>query len=103
MQFRAANSRDLVAIIRIILAANVTRLGSQDHIAKQIEGHFRCFSPDCEELRATVNSRNHLARCFSCGQNFNNIDLLMTQGYDFVPAVEILEQWLRAIPERSRQ
>ena len=46
------------------------------------------------ELRATVNPRNNLAHCFSCGTNFNNIDLLMTQGYDFLPAVSILENWL---------
>jgi hypothetical protein len=31
---------------------------------------------------------------FSCGENFNNIDLMMTQGHDFVPAVSILRNWL---------
>jgi hypothetical protein len=30
----------------------------------------------------------------SCGENFNNIDLMMIQGHDFVPAVEILGGWL---------
>jgi DNA primase len=46
-------------------------------------------------LRATVHPRNNLAHCFCCGQNFNNIDLLMIHGYDFVPAVEMLQHWLR--------
>jgi hypothetical protein len=40
--------------------------------------------------------RNNLAHCFSCGRNFNNIDLLMALGYDFPAAVEVLEQWLRS-------
>jgi DNA primase len=41
-----------------------------------------------------VNPRNNLAHCFSCGENFNNIDLMMIQGHDFLPAVEILKNWL---------
>ena len=45
-------------------------------------------------LRATVNPRNNLAHCFSCGENFNNIDLIIFQGHDFVPAVDILKAWL---------
>jgi hypothetical protein len=32
--------------------------------------------------------------CFSCGENFNNIDLMMIQGHDFAPGVEILKGWL---------
>ena len=73
----------------------VVRLGRHGPLSKQSDGYFRFQCPHCQELRATVNPRNNLAHCFSCNQNFNNIDLLMTQGYDFVPAVEILEQWLR--------
>jgi DNA primase len=41
-----------------------------------------------------VNPRNNLAHCFSCGENFNNIDLMMIQGHDFLPAVDILKLWL---------
>ena len=73
----------------------IVRLGRHGPPSKQSDGYFRFLCPNCQELRATVNPRNNLAHCFSCGENFNNIDLLMTQGYDFVPAVEILEQWLR--------
>ena len=73
----------------------IARLGRHGPISKQSEGYFRFQCPSCEELRATVNPRNNLAHCFSCGENFNNIDLLLTQGYDFVAAVEILDGWLR--------
>lgn len=73
----------------------VVRLGRHGPPSKQVEGYFRFLCPNCEELRATVNPRNNLAHCFCCGVNFNNIDLMMIQGYDFVPAVEILEGWLR--------
>jgi hypothetical protein len=52
------------------------------------------------ELRATVNPRVNLAHCFCCGQNFNNIDLLIALGYDFLAAVEVLEPWLRQHCER---
>jgi DNA primase len=98
---------ELLREIRNDLPMKVTvfRLGQQGPISKEIEGHFRFRCPNCEELRATVNPRNNLAHCFCCGQNFNNIDLLMTTlGYDFVPAVELLEQWLRQYQaHRSRQ
>ena len=59
------------------------------------------------ERRATLESRNseiltvsrRCLSCFRCGQNFNKLDLLMRQGYDFVPAVEILQHWLRQYQE----
>ena len=41
-----------------------------------------------------MNPKNNLAHCFSCGENFNNIDLMMTLGHEFVVAVGILENWL---------
>ena len=45
-------------------------------------------------MQATVNPRNNLAHCFNCKKNLNNIDLLMTLGYDFRTAVAILQQLL---------
>ena len=56
--------------------------------------HFRFQCPRCNELRATVNPRNNLAHCFSCGENCNNIDLLLIQGHEFLSAVDILRNWL---------
>ncbi len=94
-------TRDLLRSIRNELPMKLTivRLGRHGPITKQTDGYFRFQCPGCGELRATVNPRNNLAHCFSCGQNYNNIDLLMIQGYDFVPAVEILQHWLRQYQE----
>ena len=72
----------------------IARLGQHGPISKQSDGYFRFQCPRCSELRATVNPRNNLAHCFSCGENFNNIDLMIIQGHDFLPAVEILKAWL---------
>ncbi|MDP6445476.1 MAG: hypothetical protein QGG36_10530 [Pirellulaceae bacterium] len=99
-------SDELLRAIRNDLPMRVTirRLGRQGPPAKQVEGYYRFLCPGCGELRATVNPRNNLAHCFSCGQNFNNIDLLMSLGYDFLAAVECLEPWLQTHQEhRTRQ
>jgi DNA primase len=45
-------------------------------------------------LQATVNPKNNLAYCFCCGENTNNIDLMMLQGHDFLGAVRLLKNWL---------
>ncbi len=89
-------TKDLLRAIRNDLPMKLTivRLGRHGPIAKQSDGYFRFQCPRCSELRATVNPKNNLAHCFSCGENFNNIDLLMIQGHEFVPAVDILKGWL---------
>ena len=89
-------TRELLWAIRNDLPMRLTivRLGRFGPIAKQSDGYFRFECPSCSELRATVNPSNNLAHCFSCKENFNNIDLMMRQGHDFIPAVEILESWL---------
>jgi len=98
-------SPELLRAIRngLPMKLTVVRLGRYGPLSKQVEGYFRFQCPSCEELRATINPRNNLAHCFSCGQNFNNIDLMMRQGYDFVPAVEILNGWLQQyLKDRAR-
>lgn len=89
-------TKDLLWSIRNELPMKLTiqRLGNFGPIAKQSDGYFRFACPNCRELRATVNPSNNLAHCFSCDENFNNIDLMMIQGHDFLPAVGILENWL---------
>lgn len=90
-------SKDLLHAIRNDLPMKLTivRLGRQGPIAKHCDGYFRFQCPRCDELRATVNPKNNLAHCFSCGENFNNIDLMLIQGHDFLPAVDILKNWLQ--------
>ena len=77
------------------MQATIHRLGRNGPISKEIEGYFRFLCPDCDELRATVNPRNNLAHCFCCGRNWNNIDLLIALGWEFLPAAELLGRWLQ--------
>ena len=88
---------DLLRRIRNDLPMSVTiaTLGPDGPPAKMVEGYFRFLCPRCGEMRATVNPRNNYSHCFTCQQNLNNIDLLLTMGYDFQSAVQILERWLR--------
>jgi len=72
----------------------IARLGRKGPPSKMSEGYFRFLCPNCGEMRATVNPRNNLSHCFTCERNLNNIDLLVTLGYDFRSAVCILEGWL---------
>lgn len=90
-------TKDLLRAIRNDLPMKLTIVRLREHgpITKQVDGYFRFQCPSCGELRATVNPKNNLAHCFSCGRNFNNIDLMLIQGYDFLPAVQILSGWLQ--------
>jgi DNA primase len=87
---------ELLRRLRNDLPMNVTigLLGREGPAAKITEGYFRFVCPNCGEQRATVNPRNNLAHCFSCSKNHNNIDLLITLGYDFASAVGLLTRWL---------
>jgi DNA primase len=89
-------TKDLLRAIRNDLPMKLTvrRLGRHGPISKQSDGYFRFQCPHCSELRATVNPKNNLAHCFSCGENTNNIDLMLLCGHDFLPAVTILKGWL---------
>jgi hypothetical protein len=89
-------SAELLRRIRNDLPMPVTiaALGREAPPSKVSEGYFRFVCPRCGEMRATVNPRNNLSHCFSCKHNLNNIDLLLTLGYDFLPAVGLLERWL---------
>jgi hypothetical protein len=82
----------------------IATLGRLGPPSKMIEGYFRFLCPRCGEMRATVNPRNNYSHCFTCKQNLNNIDLLITLGYDFRSAVLILEGWLKqyqALPDKK--
>ena len=89
--------KDLLRRIRNHLPMPVTiaALGRDGPPAKRSDGYFRFLCPHCGEMLATVNPRNNLAHCFGCKKNLNNIDLLLTLGYDFRSAIVILEAWLK--------
>jgi DNA primase len=90
-------TKDLLRRIRndLPMPVVIAALGSDGPPAKRREGHFCFLCPRCGEMLATVNPRNNLAHCFGCNTNLNNIDLLITLGYDFKAAVVVLEQWLK--------
>ena len=83
------------------MPATIAALGREGPPSKMSEGYFRFLCPHCGEMRATVNPRNNLAHCFTCKKNLNNIDLLMSLGYDFRPAVTLLERWLNQYQARQ--
>ena len=94
---------ELLRRIRNDLPLHVTiaALGRKAPPSKWSEGFFRFLCPGCGEMKATVNPRNNLAHCFCCLTNLNNIDLLMTLGYEFRPAVLILQTWLEQYEARQ--
>ena len=77
------------------LPVTIRNLGRDGPHGKMIEGFFRFACPCCHEIRATVNPKNNLAHCFCCQKNINNIDLLLSIGYDFKSAVVLLRKWLK--------
>jgi hypothetical protein len=91
-------SADLLRRLRndLPMAVTIAALGRTGPPSKMSEGYFRFLCPGCGEMLATVNPRNNLAHCFCCKKNINNIDLLLSEDYDFVSAVALLERWLKA-------
>jgi hypothetical protein len=87
----AMTTREIVRPIRNDLPMKLTiiRLGRLGPIAKQSDGYFRFQCLRCSELRATVNPSNNLDHCFCCGKNINNIDLMLLQGNELLPAADI--------------
>lgn len=83
------------------LSYTLKQLGNEAPVSKHIEGYLRFQCLSCNELRATINPRNNLAHCFTCNTNFNNIDLMIKLGYDFIFAVETLKKWLVMYREKS--
>jgi DNA primase len=77
------------------MPVTIAALGCDGPPSKRSEGYFRFLCPHCGDMQATVNPRNNLAHCFGCKTNLNNIDLLMTLGYDFRTAVAVLQRLLQ--------
>lgn len=59
---------------------------------KNAEGYFRFLCPLCGGFDTATNPKTNLARCFSCQENFNTIDLTMTvKRHNFREAVQFLQ------------
>ena len=59
------------------------------------EGTFFFLCPSCNEFQVKKTPLENLGHCFSCGRNFNTIDLTMEiEHVEFVVAIGILEPLL---------
>jgi DNA primase len=76
------------------MSVTITSLGREGPPSKMRDGRFVFLCPYCGDLLVAVNPRNNLAHCLGCGNNFNNIDHLLSLDYDFADAVARLELWL---------
>jgi len=60
-------------------------------IERQFNRLWRFQCPVCQQFNTATQKKNNLARCFSCQQNFNTIDLVIyNKKLNFVPAVQFL-------------
>ena len=60
-------------------------------IERQFNGAWRFRCPLCQQLNTATQKKTNLARCFSCQQNFNTIDIVIyTKKINFVPSVRFL-------------
>ena len=63
---------------------------------------FRC--PLCAGYNTAVKTSTNLARCFTCGKNFNTIDIVMlVRDLDFVETVELLVNYKNALSSGEKQ
>lgn len=60
-------------------------------LERQFKSIWRFQCPLCQQFNTATQKKNNLARCFSCQQNFNTIDLVIyTRKVNFVPSVQFL-------------
>ena len=59
---------------------------------KTAEGYFRFLCPRCGGFDTATNPKTNLARCFTCKQNLNPIDITMiVKRQNFRQAVQFLD------------
>jgi len=60
-------------------------------LQQQFKSIWRFQCPVCQQFNTATQKKNNLARCFSCQQNFNTIDLVIySKKVNFVPGVQFL-------------
>ena len=61
------------------------------NIERRFKSIWRFQCPICQQFNTATQKKTNLARCFSCQQNFNTIDLVIyTRKVNFVPSVQLL-------------
>ena len=60
-------------------------------LERQFNHIWRFQCPVCQQFNTATQKKNNLARCFSCQQNFNTIDLVIySKKVNFEPSVQFL-------------
>ena len=60
-------------------------------LERQFNSIWRFQCPVCQQFNTATQKKNNLARCFSCQQNFNTIDLVIySKKVNFVPGIQFL-------------
>lgn len=68
------------------------------------ENVFRFRCPLCAGYNTAVKASTNLARCFTCGKNFNTIDIVMlVRNLDFVETVELLVSYKNVLSSGEKQ
>ncbi len=68
-------------------------------LQRQFNRLWRFQCPVCQQYNTATQKKNNLARCFSCQQNFNTIDLVIySKKVNFVPSVQFLLSLLEKKP-----
>jgi len=61
--------------------------------SKNTQGIFRFLCPSCNDFYTSVNYKKNLAKCFSCKNNFNTIEMVIeVKKTPFVQAVKFLQE-----------
>ena len=71
--------------------------------SKNTQGIFRFLCPSCNDFYTSVNYKKNLAKCFSCKNNFNTIEMVIeVRKIPFVQAVKFLQKYYdRLCPENE--
>lgn len=60
---------------------------------KEVEGVLRFLCPKCGGFETGINPKTNLSRCFRCQENFNAIELVMSdRKLSFVDSVKYLKR-----------
>ena len=69
---------------------------------KEVEGVFRFLCPSCGEFQTAINPKTNLSRCLRCLENFNTIELVMSDKHlTFVESVKLLKKYIPHTPQAA--
>ncbi len=73
------------------------------NLQRQFNRIWRFQCPLCQQFNTATQKKNNLARCFSCQQNFNTIDLVIhAKQINFIPSVTFLLSLINEIQSKNK-